>query len=93
MSRSTRSFQRRIDYRLGCDGVFKKLRCSSGHMGGIGNGNASIMMAIIACFFNFADTQDGDLDALLGELCALESQYKEAASASARNSSNGKFQW
>ncbi|XP_065219917.1 amyloid beta A4 precursor protein-binding family B member 1-interacting protein-like isoform X2 [Planococcus citri] len=38
---------------------------------------------------NLEDTQDVDLDAILGELCALESQYKEAAIASPRQSSTG----
>lgn len=42
-------------------------------------------------FFSITDTQDVDLDAILGELCALESQYKEAANASPRQSSNGEF--
>ncbi|XKL67953.1 hypothetical protein PGB90_003444 [Kerria lacca] len=38
---------------------------------------------------NLEDTQDVDLDAILGELCALESQYKDVADVLPRNSSNG----
>lgn len=30
--------------------------------------------------FVFSDTQDVDLDAVLGELCALESQYQSTSS-------------
>jgi len=30
--------------------------------------------------FGFSDTQDVDLDAVLGELCALESQYQSTNS-------------
>lgn len=41
--------------------------------------------------FSSSDTQDVDLDAILGELCALESQYKDVADSSPRNSSNGTF--
>lgn len=33
--------------------------------------------------FAVADSQDVDLDAILGELCALESQYDEALAATA----------
>lgn len=42
------------------------------------------------CFFLLSDTQDVDLDAILGELCALESQYKDVANSSPHHSSNGK---
>ncbi|XP_039281247.1 amyloid beta A4 precursor protein-binding family B member 1-interacting protein [Nilaparvata lugens] len=39
---------------------------------------------------NLEETQDVDLDAILGELCALESQYDEAiAGAAAANPNNG----
>ncbi len=42
-----------------------------------------------ALVLSVTDTQDVDLDAILGELCALESQYKDVADSSPRNSSNG----
>ena len=34
--------------------------------------------------FYFTDTQDVDLDAILGELCALESQYKDDNNSSSQ---------
>lgn len=41
----------------------------------------------------FTDTQDVDLDAILGELCALESQYDKELSQTSLNKSGNLFFW